>query len=149
MPNNYSEKLKDPRWQKKRLEILERDKWTCQNCFDSESTLVVHHRKYIKETEPWDYPDELLLTLCEDCHEFERDNRQEYEKLLLDTLKLNFLADDLRELASGFYSLTLVHSHEVVASILEWALSTPEIQMMLKNKYFKSINRIKGHDKDG
>lgn len=42
----YSDKLKDPRWQKKRLEILTRDEWTCQICFDTESTLVVHHQKY-------------------------------------------------------------------------------------------------------
>ena len=146
---DYSEKLRDPRWQKKRLEILERDEWTCQNCFDSESTLVVHHKKYIKGKEPWDYPNELLITLCENCHEFERDNRQEYESLLLENLKLNFLAEDVASLSWGFHCLTLVHSPEVVASILEWALSTPEIQMMLKNKYFKSINRIKGHDKDG
>jgi len=26
----YSEKLKDPRWQKKRLEILSRDNFTCE-----------------------------------------------------------------------------------------------------------------------
>lgn len=26
----YAEKLKDPRWQKRRLEIFERDDWTCQ-----------------------------------------------------------------------------------------------------------------------
>ena len=30
----YSEKLKDPRWQKKRLEILERDNFRCQYCGD-------------------------------------------------------------------------------------------------------------------
>ena len=42
----YAEKLKDPRWQKKRLEILERDAWVCQKCFDTKSTLHVHHRIY-------------------------------------------------------------------------------------------------------
>lgn len=30
----YSQKLRDPRWQKKRLEILERDSFTCQHCHD-------------------------------------------------------------------------------------------------------------------
>jgi hypothetical protein len=28
--SEYSKKLKHPRWQKKRLEILDRDKFTCQ-----------------------------------------------------------------------------------------------------------------------
>ena len=67
----YSEKLKDPRWQKKRLEIFERDKWTCQICGDIDKTLHVHHIKYIYGKNPWDVPDYYLLTLCEECHEEE------------------------------------------------------------------------------
>ena len=60
--------MKDPRWQKKRLEILERDKWRCQRCFDKDYTLVVHHKWYHKNTEPWEYDGECYVTLCEDCH---------------------------------------------------------------------------------
>ena len=37
----YLEKLKDPRWQKKRLEILERDGWKCMACGEKEKTLRV------------------------------------------------------------------------------------------------------------
>lgn len=62
----YTEKLKDPRWQKKRLEILERDKFTCQLCGDKRSLLVVHHLIY--NNEPWDCPNNQLITICEDCH---------------------------------------------------------------------------------
>lgn len=64
--NSYSEKLKDPRWQKKRLLIFERDKWTCRCCGDNKTTLNVHHLTYAGE--PWECPDENLTTLCEDCH---------------------------------------------------------------------------------
>ncbi len=39
----YSEKLKDPRWQKKRLEIFQRDEFHCQQCGDGENTLCVHY----------------------------------------------------------------------------------------------------------
>lgn len=63
----YAEKLKDPRWQKLRLKILERDNWTCRYCGDTETTLHVHHRHY-EGKEPWDTPEELLDTLCVDCH---------------------------------------------------------------------------------
>lgn len=42
-PSAYSEKLKNPRWQKKRLEIFERDGWKCRACQDEKSTLHVHH----------------------------------------------------------------------------------------------------------
>ena len=64
----YSEKLRDPRWQKKRLEILERDNWRCVFCADATSELQVHHLLY-KKRDPWDYPDHLYQTLCRPCHE--------------------------------------------------------------------------------
>lgn len=64
----YREKLKLPLWQKKRLEILQRDNWTCQECGDNKTTLTVHHIEYVDNFEPWDYPDNLLITLCEECH---------------------------------------------------------------------------------
>jgi len=65
---NYSEKLKDPRWQKKRLEILERDGWKCMACGSKEETLHVHHICYFPKKEPWDIWSGFLITLCKDCH---------------------------------------------------------------------------------
>jgi hypothetical protein len=65
----YWEKLKDPRWQKKRLEVLEANEFTCQCCFDTESTLHVHHKEYFKGREPWEYEIKQLAVLCEACHE--------------------------------------------------------------------------------
>jgi len=64
----YSEKLKDPRWQKVRLEIMERDKFTCLVCRATEKTLNVHHCYYRARKEPWEAGKNSLLTLCEDCH---------------------------------------------------------------------------------
>lgn len=72
----YFEKLKDPRWQKKRLQIFERDKWACLCCDRKDETLCVHHLVYSAK-EPWDEPDENLETLCEDCHSF----REDFNKL--------------------------------------------------------------------
>src|SRR4028119_18398 len=66
---NYSEQLRDPRWQKKRLQILERDGFACVTCGDTKSTLHVHHIKYGKRSSPWEVPAEWLKTLCEGCHE--------------------------------------------------------------------------------
>lgn len=62
----YSEKLKDPRWQKKRLKILDRDNFKCRSCGDNKSTLHVHHISY--SNNPWDAEDGELVTLCTDCH---------------------------------------------------------------------------------
>lgn len=64
----YLEKLKDPRWQKLRLEIFKRDKWTCRICKSKDKTLSIHHRYYKKGAEPWEYPKKALVTLCEKCH---------------------------------------------------------------------------------
>lgn len=64
----YAEKLRDPRWQKKRLHILDRDDYKCVMCGDEKETLQVHHKKYIRGYEPWDYEDKLLETLCNTCH---------------------------------------------------------------------------------
>lgn len=66
--SDYFEKLKDPRWQKKRLEIFERDGWRCKECYSKEKTLHVHHLFYLKGKEPWEIPNGFLITLCEDCH---------------------------------------------------------------------------------
>lgn len=65
----YIEKLKDPRWQKRRLEIFDRDGFMCQFCRSTTSTLCVHHIIYVGD--PWETPDECLITLCEDCHRTE------------------------------------------------------------------------------
>lgn len=72
----YSEKLRDPRWQKLRLEIMERDRFQCRLCRDTEKTLNVHHSFYSKGWNPWDYPNASLVTACEDCHKLIEARRQ-------------------------------------------------------------------------
>lgn len=67
---SYADLLKDPRWQKKRLKIFQRDDFTCQMCKSKENTLAVHHKKYIKGKLPWEYDGKDLITFCEDCHDF-------------------------------------------------------------------------------
>lgn len=58
-----------PRWQEKRLRIMERDGFACRSCGDAASTLHVHHRFYEKGGRIWDTEDGDLVTLCEKCHE--------------------------------------------------------------------------------
>lgn len=64
----YAEKLKDPRWQRKRLEIMERDGFKCRRCGEKTKTLHVHHVAYLRGKAPWEHPDTGMLTLCEGCH---------------------------------------------------------------------------------
>jgi len=84
----YKNKLKDPRWQKKRLKIFERDGWKCKECGHDDLELHVHHEKY--GGDPWDIPDKFLKTLCKTCHacistgidftEFKLKVRRKYER---------------------------------------------------------------------
>lgn len=68
MKDSFSEQYKNPKWQKKRLKILERDNYQCQHCDESELTLQVHHLSYPKGINIWECKDENLITLCEPCH---------------------------------------------------------------------------------
>lgn len=65
----YHTLLRNPKWQRRRLEIFERDGWRCRSCQDDQAELQVHHRWYAAGKMPWEYPDEVLLTLCKSCHE--------------------------------------------------------------------------------
>ena len=65
----YAEKLKDPRWQKKRLKVLEHAEWRCQLCGAQHKPLHVHHSYYTKRKDPWQYPLGSLIAVCEACHE--------------------------------------------------------------------------------
>lgn len=83
----YREWLKHPNWQRKRLEILERDNFTCVLCGTSEHTLHVHHWRYIWGRKPWEYAAEDLATLCEECHGMETRSRKKAEELLLQSIR--------------------------------------------------------------
>lgn len=75
MSKTYSDKLRDPRWQKRRLEVLNNAEWACEDCGNAASELQVHHTAYHRSNEPWDYGEEWLMSLCSDCHL----NRQKLE----------------------------------------------------------------------
>ena len=89
----YKDDLKDGRWQKKRLEIMQRDEFKCTHCGDSTKTLNVHHKEYIKGKKPWDYDNSNFLCLCETCHEnIHNPKIIDYNQNIIDSL--SFLTDE-------------------------------------------------------
>lgn len=64
----YTEKLKDPRWQKRRLEKMQAASWRCESCGEFKKELHVHHIRYRNGREPWEYALRELKCLCCDCH---------------------------------------------------------------------------------
>jgi len=133
----YSEKFKDPRWQKMRLKILKRDKFTCQNCLDTKKTLHVHHRYYLPKTEPWDYPKDSLITLCEDCHLQEKEERQRYESELLLTLRKQFLYDGLGNVACALEYMKMPLGSYLTSEFLCWLLEDEERMKALGVEFMK------------
>ena len=102
----YSEKLRSPRWQKKRLEILERDNWSCVCCGEKEKNLQVHHAVYSR-IDPWDYPNHILQTLCAPCHEI----RQELTDKASDALRIALMkvqTDRLEAVAKSLCAAAMV-----------------------------------------
>lgn len=90
--SEYAKKLLDPRWQKLRLEVLSRDNWTCKSCGAKDKTLHAHHVFYWPEQEnPWDYPAETIVTVCDACHADEhRDMRQREAGLMFSACMAGF-----------------------------------------------------------
>ena len=64
------EQLKDPRWKKKRKQILSRANGHCEQCGKKveEGMFQVHHEDYIGVL-IWQYPNSTLRALCIDCHQ--------------------------------------------------------------------------------
>jgi len=85
----YAEKLKDPRWQKRKGEILLRDNHTCRSCGAENITLHAHHIFYMPDTDPWDYNDDALITYCEICHNTEHLIGNTLQGYLLELIQQN------------------------------------------------------------
>lgn len=69
MVKEYSTYLLNPEWQRKRLELFQRDNFACRICGNTHLQLELHHTKYLVIYKyPWDYPNHMYLTLCSNCH---------------------------------------------------------------------------------
>jgi hypothetical protein len=95
----YTEQIKHPRWQRRRLEMLESSGFECEECGDKESTLHVHHRQYVKGRDIWEYGNSELQVLCETCHQHEHDALDGIKELLASNA---CSAQDLLAIAAGF-----------------------------------------------
>lgn len=72
-PSSYSDLLNTEEWRNKRLKIIKRDNCRCIYC-SNRFHLHVHHKYYSAYpngvlVDPWNYPDDALITLCAYCHQ--------------------------------------------------------------------------------
>lgn len=121
----YAEKLKDPRWQKKRLEVMQRDGFKCRDCESTEKTLHVHHCGY-RGKNPWETSNDLLVTVCHECHEI----RQSLEREAKDTLEEWFAKSNALQISE--FSPTTWSESDFDSSIrwYSYAFDNPECREM-------------------
>jgi hypothetical protein len=130
--SEYSKLLLDPRWQKKRLEILNRDEWICQYCFADERTLHVHHKYYIYNKKPWEYDNNVLITLCDSCHSAEGGHiKYAQQQLLRAFARRGFLSLQLYKIAEALESLPEFQGvNEPGADELSFSIVSEDCQRM-------------------
>jgi hypothetical protein len=116
----YSEKLKDPRWQRKRLEIMQRDNFKCTQCGDTSTTQNVHHWQYSKE--PWDAKNEDLTTVCRSCHE-EIEQCKDLTKDFLKQSDFRMLLKEIKRLLKKKELKVIAFEDCVTVAIVDDALS--------------------------
>lgn len=76
----YSEQIKSPKWQKKRLEILSLRGFKCEKCKSEDEQLHVHHRFYIEKRKAWEYDNDVFQVLCHICHKNEHTKKESVQK---------------------------------------------------------------------
>ena len=132
--SSYKEKFLDPRWQKKRLLILERDEWTCRLCGEISKTLHIHHKFYIFGVEPWDYSDDILETLCVDCHEIEWAYKQMFNNDVHSLLQDGWTYEQLGQLLAAIMQ-PLDYDRDERVRWSSFVGMVPEYAEWVKEKY--------------
>jgi len=132
--SKWSSAFRDSRWQKLRLEIMERDGWTCKSCGASGKgvTLNVHHAYYESGKAPWEYPADTLVTWCEDCHE-KRHSTQKELLVLLSKKTIKCLSDVLEVCKDHDDSL------HMLAKLSAYGIADPFIYPVLNAAYEMSV----------
>lgn len=78
----FFQQYKHPEWQKKRLEVLERAGWCCDQCPEADKPLHVHHKRYIKGRKVWEYELDDFEALCESCHATNHEAKDRINEIL-------------------------------------------------------------------
>lgn len=138
--NDYAKQLKDPRWQKRRLEVMNANNFTCEMCGEKDETLHVHHVNYKKGAKPWEYELRELRCFCETCHSEVEGNIQAARELCSD-VDHNLLNSILWHIRKAYFHCNAIGARDVVRGTFEVALAN--------HKAREVINAIKRRLKDG
>lgn len=136
--NSYFDLLTHPEWQEKCLKIMSDARFECSRCGDKETTLMIYHSYYEKGLAPWEYPDESLHCLCEECYkkaqELKTLIKRQFGKIKLsDNERLLGYMYALESISSSMAALDVISS-EVARGIGDcWGLSAEEVLEALQD----------------
>lgn len=135
----YDERRRDPRWQRKRLEIYERDGFACVDCGTKTENLQIDHAWYEPRHAPWEYPDSCFFTRCDSCHARIGEERIRLLKLLatLPLLSLSSLVEALHSLAFALTPASprsAVEAKSIANSALIVQPTTDELQALVERE---------------
>ena len=133
----YAAKLKDPRWQKLRLQVFSRDDWKCTCCDSRENTLHVHHKYYDWDKDPWLYELDSLVTLCELCHDEEGECIKGSLIRLERAMRMKFFGGQIDMIADGFWEMENPQDPEAFAIAFMRAFTKDKelINVMIKKHH--------------
>lgn len=138
----YAEKLKDPRWQKKRLEVLERDGFMCQWCCDTETTLHVHHFSYGKN--PWDVSADSLITYCKHCHFIVEQEKDTEDDCLCGIYKIDMTGGGYLYVAERFQAFNMYRLPKGADELVFYkSISKSVVQFLAMKLGLRPVNPIK------
>lgn len=142
--SDYKRQLQNPLWQRKRLEILNRDDFQCQSCFKKDKELHVHHKYYLPGKQAWEYPDQCYETLCYECHEYQTIQVKSRSAELIQTLKESgadaFIFSYLIEAFSEIDKTTLYNCIDVVHQIKFLEKRGFDLFMKINSQYHDELN---------
>lgn len=134
--------LKDPRWQAKRLEILDRDNNTCSVC-GCDDNLQVHHRVY-EDIAPWEYKDEDLVTMCDGCH---KDQHREHGNIYRSYVKSfdfmsEYIDDETGDICKTNSSVEITTSKNILSEIHNKRNNDPNLIFNSIDDIIKDISEL-------
>jgi hypothetical protein len=80
----------------------------------------VHHEYYLPGKEPWEYPNEALIILCESCHRIEENGRKAaYFNLAVAISDAGFTREDIEKLTLAFRNISVkpIYSFMLMSNI--------------------------------
>ncbi len=100
----------------------------------------MHHLRYDRVLEPWDYAPEDLLTVCEACHSYETTERRRVEQQLLEVLRAKgFSADDLNELTFTLESAVFCCEKREFVEFFDWMMIDGPQENYVRDYYDSGI----------